>query len=74
MEPPFGMVGSVGVGGWGVEAWWSRVSGEGASSFALRSQEMEILDVGRWISCPFSVVWLTGPGYELPPGPVLGRP
>ena len=72
--PPFVMVGSVSVGGWGVEAWWTTESGEGASSFALRSREMEILDVGRWISWPFSVVWLTGSEDESSTGLVLGRP
>ena len=74
MDPPFGMVGSVGVGGWEVEYWGSRVSGEVASPFALISREMAILDGGRCISCPFSVVWLTGSGDESSPGPVMGRP
>ena len=56
-----------------MEAWWSRALGEEASSFALRSWDMAILDDRRWISCPFSVVWLTGSGDEFSPGPVLGR-
>ena len=68
MDLPFGMIGSFGVGGWGVESWFSRASGEGAYSFDLISREMAILDGRRWISCPFSVVWLMGSGDKLSPG------